>query len=46
MSSAQPQGTLATTGADYSIPLTGGLVAVGAGVALTVAARRRPSAQD
>lgn len=41
LSGAQPSGVLATTGADYSTPLTVGLLALGAGTALTLAGRRR-----
>jgi hypothetical protein len=39
--SAQPKGTLAFTGAETSLPLTLGLLALGAGGALTLAGRRR-----
>lgn len=38
---AQPAGQLAYTGADVSVPLTVGLLALGAGLALTAAGRRR-----
>jgi hypothetical protein len=38
---AQPAGQLAYTGADVSLPLTVGLIALGAGFALTAAGRRR-----
>jgi LPXTG-motif cell wall-anchored protein len=41
MSSAQPTGTLAKTGADTEAPLAAGLLALGAGAALTLAGRRR-----
>jgi hypothetical protein len=37
---AQPSGQLAYTGADVSLPLTVGLIALGAGFALTAAGRR------
>ena len=43
---AQPTSTLATTGADTSAPLTAGLLALGAGAALTLAGRRRREAQN
>jgi hypothetical protein len=39
--SAQPSGTLAFTGAELSLPLTLGLLALGLGGALTLAGRRR-----
>jgi hypothetical protein len=39
--SAQPSGTLAFTGAETSLPLTLGLLALGVGGALTLAGRRR-----
>jgi hypothetical protein len=42
--SAQPSGELAYTGADVSFPLTLGLLALGAGGALTLAGRRRETA--
>ena len=38
---AQPAGQLAYTGSDVSLPLTVGLLALGAGAALTAAGRRR-----
>ena len=38
---AQPRGQLAFTGAETSVPLTLGLIALGAGGALTLAGRRR-----
>jgi hypothetical protein len=38
---AQPKGELAFTGSDVSVPLTLGLVALGAGAALSLAGRRR-----
>jgi LPXTG-motif cell wall-anchored protein len=38
---AQPKGELAYTGAETSVPLTLGLIALGAGGALTLAGRRR-----
>jgi LPXTG-motif cell wall-anchored protein len=41
LSGAQPTHTLATTGAETSTPLTAGLIALGAGAALTLAGRRR-----
>lgn len=41
VSSAQPTGTLATTGSDIELPLTAGLLALGLGVGLTAAGRRR-----
>jgi hypothetical protein len=44
VSSAQPKGELAYTGADSSLPLTLGLLALGAGGALTLAGRRRDTA--
>lgn len=44
MSSAQPSGELAFTGAETSLPLTLGLLALGAGGALTLAGRRRETA--
>ena len=44
LSSAQPTGVLATTGAEYGAPLILGLMALGAGAGLTVAGRRRTSA--
>jgi LPXTG-motif cell wall-anchored protein len=40
---AQPKGQLAYTGAETSAPLTLGLLALGAGGALTLAGRRRSS---
>jgi hypothetical protein len=40
---AQPKGQLAYTGAEVSFPLTLGLLALGAGGALTLAGRRRSS---
>jgi hypothetical protein len=40
-SSAQPSGQLAFTGSDVSLPLTVGLIALGLGIALTAAGRRR-----
>ena len=40
-SSAQPSGTLAFTGSDVSLPLTVGLIALGLGIGLTAAGRRR-----
>jgi LPXTG-motif cell wall-anchored protein len=42
VASAQPK-ELAYTGADVSVPLTLGLLALGMGGALTVAGRRRES---
>jgi hypothetical protein len=45
-SSAQPKGTLAFTGAETSIPLTLGLIALGAGGALTLTGRRGSTATD
>ncbi|WP_040338921.1 hypothetical protein [Candidatus Blastococcus massiliensis] len=42
-SSAQPSNQLAYTGAETSLPLTLGLIALGAGGALTLAGRRRSS---
>jgi hypothetical protein len=42
--SAQPSGQLAFTGAETSLPLTLGLLALGAGGALTLAGRRRETA--
>jgi len=42
--SAQPHGTLAFTGAETSLPLTLGLLALGLGGALTLAGRRRETA--
>ncbi|TFV85750.1 hypothetical protein [Blastococcus sp. CT_GayMR16] len=39
--SAQPSGQLAYTGSDVSLPLTAGLLALGLGVGLTAAGRRR-----
>ncbi|WP_040338922.1 hypothetical protein [Candidatus Blastococcus massiliensis] len=42
-SSAQPSSQLAYTGAETSVPLTLGLIALGAGGALTLAGRRRSS---
>jgi hypothetical protein len=44
LSSAQPSGQLAFTGAETSLPLTLGLLALGAGGALTLAGRRRETA--
>jgi len=44
LSSAQPSGQLAFTGAETSLPLTLGLVALGVGGALTLAGRRRETA--
>ena len=44
MSSAQPSGPLAFTGAETSLPLTLGLLALGVGAALTLAGRRRETA--
>jgi hypothetical protein len=41
---AQPKGQLAYTGAEVSFPLTLGLLALGAGGALTLAGRRRQTA--
>jgi hypothetical protein len=41
---AQPSGTLAFTGAETSLPLTLGLLALGVGGALTLAGRRRETA--
>jgi len=41
LSSAQPSGALAFTGSDVSLPLTVGLIALGLGVGLTAAGRRR-----
>jgi hypothetical protein len=41
LSGAQPTSTLASTGAETSTPLTVGLLALGAGTALTLAGRRR-----
>jgi len=41
MSSAQPKGQLAFTGSDVSLPLTVGLLALVAGLGLTVLGRRR-----
>jgi hypothetical protein len=40
-SSAQPSGQLAFTGSDVSLPLTVGLIALGLGIGLTAAGRRR-----
>jgi hypothetical protein len=40
-SSAQPSGQLAFTGSDVSLPLTVGLIALGLGVGLAAAGRRR-----
>jgi hypothetical protein len=45
LSSAQPTSALATTGAETSTPLTVGLIALGAGTALTLAGRRRREVQ-
>jgi hypothetical protein len=44
LSSAQPKGELAFTGAETSLPLAVGLLALGAGGALTLAGRRRETA--
>jgi hypothetical protein len=41
VSDKQPTGELAFTGADVSLPLTAGLLALGLGVGLTAAGRRR-----
>jgi hypothetical protein len=43
---AQPTGELAFTGAETTAPLTLGLIALGAGGALTLAGRRRSTATD
>ncbi len=45
MSSAQPTSQLASTGADVSVPLTVGLLALAAGTGLAFATRRRTEAQ-
>jgi hypothetical protein len=44
LSAAQPTAVLATTGAEWGLPLTVGLIALTAGTGLTLAGRRRETA--